>query len=140
MLLSPKWDRACGDCRRWLYRDDDETPAEHRGAVMVRLGKPLPRPATVPPPCFKCPKVPAGIRAAKREAGAEVTPADAVEPDEIARAVVAHFLACDAARTFPDDPIVRRHAGIIRPYAEAAAARPIQQLISLVVAAMGRRG
>lgn len=139
MLLAPEWDRSCADCRRWLYRDDDETPAEYRGTVLTRAGKPLPRPAAVPPPCFKCEKVPPDVRQRKQEAGEEVTPADAVEPDAAARRVVEHFLECDAVRHFPDDPVVRRHAVLVRPVAAAAEGDPLRELIGLVAAALSDR-
>jgi len=138
-LLDPEWDRSCESCRAWLYRDDDETPAEFRGTVLTRANKPVPRPPYVPPPCFKCPKVPREMRDERQSAGEEVTPADAADPDDLARGVVEHYLECRAVGAFPRDPVVRRHARLIAPYYDAARDQPLRQLIALVAAAPGRR-
>jgi hypothetical protein len=105
-----------------------------------RSGRPLPRDeASNPPPCYKCPKVPEQLRKERQAAGKEVVPADAVEPDDEARRVLAFFLECDAVGRFPADPLFRRYAAVIRPYAKASDEQPQRELISLIRRLVTRR-
>jgi hypothetical protein len=138
LLVTPEWLRTCAACQEHVYRDDDETPAEHRGEKMLIRGKPVPRGGSLPP-CWKCPKVPLAVRKERQRSGKEVTPADAADPGPEHYAIVEHFLRCDAVGQFPDDEIVKRHAGIIRPYKDAADRRPLETLIGLVVASQVKR-
>ena len=66
-------------------------------------GRLVPRPAAAPPPCriagLGCPK-------GTPEAPRSLRPAN--------RAAYRHYCECRAAGRFPDDPIVRRNAAIIR--------------------------
>jgi hypothetical protein len=50
-----------------------------------------------------------------------------------------HFCECEAVGYFPDDPLVRRHAGIIRQIKDAHARASQQQLTQLITAALSAR-
>jgi hypothetical protein len=58
-----------------------------------------------PTPCRWCPKIPDG---------AEQVRTSAVEISQANWLAYTHYLECRAIGTFPDDPIVRRDAAIIR--------------------------
>ncbi|HEY1190381.1 MAG TPA: hypothetical protein VGE74_22295 [Gemmata sp.] len=73
---------------------------------MKRGGQALRRPANAPTPCGSCPKVPAGTE--------RPSPAAAVELSEPHRQTVRFYRECKAVGRFPDDPIVRWAAAIIR--------------------------
>ena len=125
-MLRPEFDRTCGDCRKY-WIDEHGVPA-------VRFGKVLPRPAGSNPPCHVCPKIPAGVLAAKGEEG--VSWADAVEPEPRHRQAVRHFLECDAVGVFPDDGHVRKAAAVCRPVKDRADRIALAQCI---VAALPRK-
>lgn len=57
------------------------------------------------PPCRSCPKVPKD---------APKVPESAVELSVRNLRAVSHYWECRAVNSFPDDPIVRRNAAIIR--------------------------
>ena len=87
--------RDCKDCRKWWY--DEET-----GKVTKKGGKPLLRPSHLPLLCDTpagCPKgspeVPLGFSIKNKTA-------------------FRHFSECEAVGQFPDDPIVRKNAMIIK--------------------------
>jgi hypothetical protein len=90
--------RSCDECRHWWYDD--------RGEPVKRGGEPLRRPKTSRPPCGSCPKVPPGTP--------NPSPADAIELSEQHRQTVRHYRECRAVGRFPDDPLVRWAAAIIR--------------------------
>jgi hypothetical protein len=69
------------------------------------LRLPVLRPAGVPTPCYKCPKIPPDAPAKERRY--------AVELSEKNERVYQHYLECAAVSRFPDDPLVRRHAALI---------------------------
>lgn len=58
------------------------------------------------PPCYSCPKIP--------EHGDGARPGLAVELTDRNWEAYSHYLECKAVGSFPDDPIVRRNAAIIR--------------------------
>ncbi len=113
--------RTCADCKRWLYRPD--------GTKMVRGrpqdgGKPIPRPEGQPTPCHECPKVP--------DDAPEKSSQYALEPSERSKAAYLHYLECVAVGRFPDDPIVRRNAAIIRRVEQMWERQPLQTLLTLL--------
>jgi len=109
--------RDCGDCQKWVYN-------ERTGERDSYRGKPIPRRAA-PPPCrFQdakgkslCPKG---------------TPEDGGDLNQRNRKVYEHYLECRAVGSFPDDPIVRRNAAIIRQVEESA-----ERVWELQLAGMG---
>ena len=89
--------RSCGDCKKWVYEDS--------GELKMRNDEPMERPAGTPTPCGSCPKIPKG-RFPK--------PENAQELSEKNWRAFGHYRECKAVGRFPDDPIVRVNAGIIR--------------------------
>lgn len=94
--------RSCEDCARWVYLDD--------GRQQLRLGLPVLRPKGTPTPCWKCPKVPEDAPAKVREHAEELSDQNWL--------AYRHYLECRAVGRFPDDPIVRRQASLVRQVTE----------------------
>lgn len=98
VYLQTRWPHlanvSCRQCRFWWFVPFD-------GRVIRRDGTPLRRPQGTPTPCEvrPCPK------------GHYDSP---VELSEKNRRVFEHFQTCEAAGVFPDDPIVKRNAEVIR--------------------------
>lgn len=92
--------RDCKHCQKWLY--DEKT-----GKVVERHGIPIERPKGTHPPCrlhIGCPKgSPENSRALTSQN----------------RRAYHHYLECRAVGQFPDDPIVRRNAALIRHVEES---------------------
>lgn len=115
LLFHPEWSRSCADCLSWLYADD--------GHVVKRCGEPVSRPKGAPTPCHKCPKIPFGAVPVR---------ANAVELTEQNYRAYLHYLECRAVGKFPDDPIVRRNARILRALQDEFEQRPLWKLIALL--------
>jgi len=124
LLFHPEWSRTCTDCVTWVYGDD--------GHVTQRCGIPNRRPKGVPTPCWKCPKIPPVAK------GEEPQRENAVELTEANFAAYVHYLECRAVGKFPNDPIVRRNARILRAIQDEADAKPLNRLIALVSLGNGR--
>lgn len=75
-------------------------------------GTPIPRIKGQRPRCEWCPKVPEGD---------PPEPASAVEMNQRNWSAYRHYLECKAIGQFPDDPMVRKNASIIRQIEEQAA-------------------
>lgn len=71
----------------------------------MRAGKPIPRPPGVLTPCAKCAKIPDDKPKSRDHA---------IEPTTQTRRTLTHWFECRAVGVYPDDPIVRRNAAIIR--------------------------
>lgn len=119
--------RSCADCQKYLYYDRG---SEDFGARVERGGLPVLRPKGVKTPCEWCPKIPPG------EAP---IPANAVELSDKNLLALIHYRECRATGDFPDDPIVRRNAALIRG-AEDVAERVHQTRAGMVAAAAMRGG
>jgi len=105
-MLHPDW--AAVDCRTCLrFVLDKHGDMTYRGKVPQR------RPKESWPPCHECPKVPAAIRK-KVTQGYRPGYWDATELSERNRAAWHHYQECAAVGEFPDDPIVRRNAALLR--------------------------
>jgi hypothetical protein len=103
LLLSPDVAaRSCSDCVRYWYFD--KGPGQFGDRVM-RGGKPLPRPATSPARCDWCPKI---------APGDAPKPENAQELSQKNLQSYVHYLECKAVGDFPDDPLVKRNAALIR--------------------------
>lgn len=113
--MHPEWSRSCRDCAQWSYRDD--------GTIDQRGGKPQPRPPRTPLPCFKCPKIPAGEEPCRD---------NAVELTERNLQAYLHHMECRAVGEFPNDPIVRRNARILRAILDEVEQRPLHKLIAML--------
>jgi len=117
--------RDCADCLVHLY---DETTGE---VVMGRdKVAPRKRDRSCPAPCRKdplkgCPK------------GTAENPISLTPQNE--RAVI-HYRECAAVGTFPDDPIVRRNAAIIRSIEQAVERSRQSELSEIITLLALRRG
>lgn len=95
--------RTCEDCKRFVYRDSPSG----MGEMIVRGDGPMKRSVAMPTPCSYCPKIASGEEACPENGRhSDLTP----ENHEVLR----HYMECKATGLFPDDPIVRQNAGIIR--------------------------
>ena len=114
--------RSCQDCQEWLYN-------EKTGAIdSTADGKPLRRPAkgfVSVPPCRQkengCPK------------GTPEHPKSLTRQNQKA---YAHYLQCKATGQFPDDSIVKYHAGLIREveeYMDEARQERLEKLLEAVL-------
>lgn len=102
LLLHPEVAmRDCQHCQKWLY--DEKT-----GRVEQRAGKDVLRPGT-PTPC----RFPKGCPKGTPEKQLSLTP-----KNEMA---YQHYKECKAVGAFPDDPIVRRNAAMIRAVEDSVA-------------------
>jgi hypothetical protein len=110
--------RSCDDCRKWLYADK---PDDFARKPVERNGKVVARPPGTRLACSYCPKQPAAVPERERR------PETAVELSEKNWLAWQFYRECRAVNQFPDDPIVRRCAGIIRT-AEDAAERTLSLL------------
>jgi len=86
--------RDCGDCQRWQYNHETGELELWRGQPIERCG---------PPPC----RLGAGQCA-------KGTPEDSKALTSQNLQAYQHYMECKATFSFPDDPIVRRNAGIIK--------------------------
>lgn len=95
--------RDCGHCQRFAYDEKTGKPELWRGEPIKR---------SAPPPCryeieggrTKCPKG---------------TPEKSRMLTEQNEEAYEHYLQCQATGQFPDDPIVRRNAALIRRAVDA---------------------
>lgn len=100
--------------------NDDWSFATRRGERIERI--------TATTPCHKCPKIPRGEKPC---------PANAVELSERSWQAYWHYLECKAVGQWPDDPIVRRNARIIRGVEDRAGQGRLDRALNLVVAMLG---
>ncbi|MGQ0637322.1 MAG: hypothetical protein ACT4QC_22165 [Planctomycetaceae bacterium] len=97
LLAAPRLaHRDCDDCQKHVY--DEQT-----GHRALHAGLPVVRPPGTHPPC-RLPHV----------GCLKGTPENAHVLSEANRRAFRHYLGCAATATFPDDPIVRRHAALLR--------------------------
>lgn len=96
--------RKCEDCKKWWYNEDT-------GRVVESGGRKLLRPLDVVTLCQTHEGCPKG------------TPENQKGLSPKNKQAYRHFQECDATRNFPDDPIVRHNARIIRRALKEAARR-----------------
>jgi hypothetical protein len=84
---------------------------------------PIARPAGVPTPCHKCARIPAGELPIRD---------NAIELSDRNWRAYEHFLECRAVGLWPDDPIVKRNARILREIHDEAERRPLLHLIAIL--------
>ena len=113
--------RDCPDCEAFVY--DEKT-----GERLERQGQPVPRPKGTRAPCRLringCPK------------GTPESPKSLTEANWLA---YEHYSQCRAVGQFPDDPIVRRNAAIIRQAVDAAETQQAYAIAGPLGALMGGR-
>ncbi len=117
--------RPCSDCRKWVYPDK---PGDFADRPAERAGRPVPRVPGQRPPCSYCPKQPADVPEAAR------TPETAVELSDKNWRAYLHHVESAAVGRFPDDPIVRRNAGLI-----ARVEKDVDAVRQLQLVTLGRR-
>lgn len=110
--------RDCQHCQRFAYDELTGRPYQNP----PRNGKLIPRPAGNQPPCridgVGCPKG---------------TPENQTGLSDRNRQAYRHYLECRAVGSFPDDPIVRRNAALIRAEEERANAARWSDLRRLLI-------
>ncbi len=91
---------SCQACQSYLHSDGVLTrrPAHVGELVERRAGQPT--------PCATCPKIPPDAPAKDRRY--------AVEMSDRTRQAFEHYQECAATGHFPDDPLVKRHARLIK--------------------------
>lgn len=119
--MTPEWSRSCADCLKFAY---DES-----GKVSRRAGLPVLRPPGTPTPCDKCPKIPADAPTRSRE--------HAIELSDRNIQAYGHYLECRAIGQFPDDPIVRRNARIIRAVCDEQERLPMARIAAALATLSG---
>ena len=126
ILLHPQWNRSCDDCVKWLY--DDETGEVVRRPYKVGLPqvRPLNPDGSISTPCRMCPKIPLDAPAR--------TMNHAIELSRRNEAALQHYLECQAVGVFPDDPLVRRHAVILKAITDQADRAVFENFTQLMVA------
>jgi hypothetical protein len=98
--------------------------------LVKRRGQPVPRRESVPTPCYKCPKIPAG---------AEPRPENAVELSARNAKAYMLYLETKAGRPVPDDPILWRNNGLLRQLEDAIQLSFLRQPVGLKEAKSGNR-
>src|SRR5579863_9431193 len=96
--------RNCDHCQMYVYDEKTGRPYQHP----PHSGRLVVRPAGTCPPCRI-----AGVGCPKG------TPENSRELSAANRAAWRHYRECRATGRFPDDPLVRRHAAIIREVEDA---------------------
>lgn len=114
--------RDCDHCQAFVY--DEKT-----GKMQTYgQGKPVPRPKSCPSPCrlphVGCPK------------GTPESPKSLNEANWLA---YEHYHECRAVGQFPDDPIVRRNARVIRQIEDQREANERQEFYGMLVQLSGLR-
>lgn len=95
-----------------------------------RTALPMLRPKGVPTPCGSCQKVPESLR--KAGLNARECRRHAVEFTPQNRAAWQFYRECRAVGKFPDDPLVRWYASVIRETEDRLDRMPTQQLAGAV--------
>jgi len=117
---------SCDDCARYWVRTEDWSVVRRP----ARFGLPMLRPAGTVTPCVKCPKT---------ENSPVRTREHAVELSEQNWQAYEFYLQCRAVGSFPEDPIVRRHAMLIRQvydsFERSQTMEPMAALMSILTAA-----
>ena len=107
--------RTCADCIAFMWSDEGVEGTSRalgrkkfRSLQVCRTAGAVPteRVNGIIPPCWECPKV--------REGAPRPSYYYADEVSDQSWKAIEHFEECDAVQQFPDDPIVRRNAAIIR--------------------------
>ncbi len=114
--------RSCEDCAKYQYGED--------GKRVIRRGKPMLRGVGNKSPCRygtdRCPKG---------------TPEQSKALTAKNYAAYNHYIECKAVGRFPDDPIVRRNAAIIRSIEDAhAKGYMLRSMMAGAGAAVTRKG
>lgn len=105
-LLHPNVaERSCEHCQIYMYHH------ESGRLVLNSDGTPRQRPRNSKPPCVATEGRPDEVRA---RVCPKISPTAGVELNVRNVEAVNHYLECRAVGVFPDDPIVRRNAAIIR--------------------------
>ena len=121
LLFHPEWSRSCDGCEKWLFDDSGPAPTGQR---IKRFGLPVSRPKGTVTPCIRCPKIPEDAPAKSRRFAIEMTMRS--------RQAYLHYLECRAVGVWPNDPIVRRNARIIRLIEDEYGRRPLMNIVALL--------
>lgn len=125
-LLAPQWDRPCAVCLKYVPREDGTFLSDKRTGLPVLRGN-----AGDKTPCHKCAKVPEFAKVAHAHDPEELR-RSAVELTDRNRTAYRFYRECRAVSSFPDDPIVRWVAAIVREVEDDRDRRPVRELASAV--------
>ncbi len=122
--------RPCSVCLKYLHDDKLVDGTWQFGSIVKHRGQPAERRPFDHPPCRHGDHCPKG----SPEAGRELS--------EKNQKAYSHYQECSATGQFPDDPIVRRNAGIIAAVEKQLemAHRQVMQNLMKTVVAMSRIG
>ena len=95
---------SCRDCQKWMYDRDWRRIEKWRRTDEGLKRLPIARSPGHPLPCGTCPK--SGPQDGRPHPEKELSWRN--------QRCFLHYLECKATGSFPDDPIVRRNAGLIR--------------------------
>ena len=116
--------RSCEDCKKYVYDHEtgrkEEYPAGS-GLPVLRLPGSL-------PPCHTGPS-----------ACAKVSPESKVELSERNQECYRHYLECRAVGSFPDDPVVRENAAVIRSIEDASVRIESRETLMSMAGVLGSR-
>lgn len=121
--------RDCGHCQEYFYDDDPRSPqygnprTKHNGTDELRK-----RDSSCPPLCRTPRGCPNG------------TPEEPQRLTDQNRAAYQHYRECQAVGDFPNDPVVRQNAMIIRAVEESVAQAKQEAFQLLLVKMVGIRG
>jgi len=110
----------CKDCKKFHFDFN-------KGKKRMRAGFPIIREPNEPTPCWKCPKL-EGVEYKKPENSIQLSPKN--------EEAFSMYLEWKATNSFPDDPIVRRNAGMIR-WVEDVHQRANSDMTQIMPAMMG---
>jgi len=132
MLRHPKLAAtSCKRCQEVLL-DDDCDP-------VTRGGQEMPRPASTPPNCRKCPKIPLSIRNNPNE---ECGPKQSVELTAKNHMAYMYYQEVKAGAPMADDPMTRKLCSYIRMVEDRVASDKADavELIPIVLSMLVARG
>lgn len=123
-LLHPIWDRSCATCEKYQCNAD--------GTFLLRRdnGERYERGSRSPTPCHKCEKVPLGLR--RQGADNRTLRAAAIELTDQNRQCWTFYRQCRAVNHWPDDPLVRWAAELLRDLYDECDREPMRKLASSV--------
>ncbi len=118
--------RTCEECKKWLYDSDGKIMTRgRRGTIELQQ---VPNTSGITPcndaKTGRCPKIPTDAP--------QATSHYAVEPSDRSYRAWRHYRECRAVGIWPNDPIVRRNAAIIRGIYDQYERMPLVQLTTLM--------
>ncbi len=121
--------RSCEDCRTFVY--DLETGQRKKDRKGAWLRRPPAPPGVLTTPCHQCPKVPTDAPEKHWRHAQDLNPRSL--------RILQHYRECKAVGQFPDDPLVRRHAALIRELEDQCGPGRLLERVELLLALLTQR-